>query len=107
LIVRQVFRHLQSFPILAFDEKHICPGSGGLELLLGAHWHRFHRLKCFLCNAEVTVLRDGQLALNLQRSQGGGIKCQSAINRRVSLIEIPQHLVVEGEILQRPDVLRI
>src|SRR6059058_95406 len=59
LIVRQTFSGLQSFRIPAFEEKHIRPGSGGLELLLRAHWHRFHRLKCFLCNAEVTLLRDG------------------------------------------------
>ena len=32
---------------------------------------------------------------------------QGAINGFVSRIAIPQHLVVEGEILQRPDVLRI
>src|SRR4029077_3400471 len=89
LIVRQTFGGLQSVLILAFEEKHIRPGTGGLEPLVSAHWHRFHGIKCFLCDAEIAVLRDSQLALDLQRVQGGRIRCNGAINGFVSRIPIP------------------
>src|SRR5437763_13118790 len=75
LIVRQTFSGLQSLRIPAFEEKHIRPGNGGLDLLVGAHWNRFHRLKRFLRDAEISLFSDGQLALNLQEAQGGGIQC--------------------------------
>ena len=111
LIVRQAFRFAAILPGTSVREQTHPRGKPAVLSLPG---HRssasdFTGMKCFLCDAEIAFFEDSQLALDLPkvpRLLGSNLQWPRSIVL-LAASQVPQHLVIEGEILQRPAVLRI
>src|SRR6266566_6369635 len=98
-IVRQAFRFAQSFFVFPFQKKNVRARADDPKFVLVVKRYRFHRLKCFLRNAQIAFFGDGQLGLDLPKSHAVWVHFKPAVDRFVGRIEIPQHLVIESKIL--------
>ena len=88
LVVRQLLRCLQSFLVLAFQEKNVGPRLRRLESLVVGQRSGVQELKSFLRHAKVAFFKDGQLRFDFPQRESCGVQRESPIDCLVRLAEI-------------------
>src|SRR5215467_14352895 len=106
-IVRHAGTQLQNLLILALSQEKIGLALDHFEPFFVAHRKLFRFFQKLLPDAEVAFLADGELGFDTPQTDPLRIYLEGAVDRLIGSIEIPQHLIIESEILQRPGVFRI